>query len=95
MDLLKLNIDGSFLKDKLQSGAGSIIRDHEGNQVNGVSHFEDGCDALLVEWIAILLGFSFCINLVYKIICESYCMDVVHHITNRDGLHLYRYISFC
>jgi len=43
---LKLNIDGSFLEDFGCLGAGSDVRNHDGDLIAAFSHYEVGGDAL-------------------------------------------------
>ena len=58
--ILKLNIDGSFLENFGSLGAGSVVRNHNGDWITGFSHYEDGGDALLAELRVIQTGLDFC-----------------------------------
>jgi len=94
---LKLNNDGSFLEDFGCLGAGGVVRNHDGDWIAGLSHYEIGGDVLLAELRAIQICLDFCSKKDYvKIICESDFLEAVDLIIVGcdHTLHTYATVIF-
>nr|POE45922.1 hypothetical protein CFP56_44180 [Quercus suber] len=85
--LYKVNIDGAVFKDKKEAGVGTVIQDHVGNFIVGLSKkFWCPLVAIEVEAKAFEFGLEFAKDIrIQDFVLEGDSLDIVHALCGNSN----------